>query len=454
MESIVFHTPRRIDPADVQVPPGYRIEAVAAGLAYPTNVAFDSMGGVYVAEAGYSYGGTVTDGRILRVEPDGTCVQVVGGLRGPVGGIAYYRDGTHDGFFITEGGYPPRVSYAGLDGSYRPILEGLYGPGDHFLGMPVVAPDGWLYFGQGTYTNAGIVGPDNYGYGWLALQPMACDVPGYDVTLTGQNYSYLNPLSIDGKRRARTGAFSPVGQTTQRGQRIRGRVPCTGAIMRCRLDGSGLEVVAWGLRNPHALLFVPDGRLYCIDRGYEDRGVRPVGNAPEPLYEIRQGAWYGWPDYAAGEPVWNPRYRPEHGAPAEPLLQDMPAPQKPVFTFAPRTAPSGFDLSRDGFGYANHLFIAEFGAGAPIAATEPYRAGHCVVRLDLQTRTIETFAANRHPGPASAHGGGGLERPVEARFNPAGEALYVVDLGLIYQRDGIGMRPYGRTGVLWRITRG
>ncbi|MDI7278193.1 MAG: glucose dehydrogenase, partial [Anaerolineae bacterium] len=211
MENIVFQTPRRIDPSDVQVPPGYRVEAVATGLTYPTSVAFDSAGSVYVAEAGYSYGSTITDGRILRVEPDGTCIQVVGGLRGPIGGIAYYRDATHNGFFVTEGGYPARVSYAGLDGSFRPIVEGLYGPGDHFLGMPVVAPDGWLYFGQGTYTNSGVVGPDNYGYGWLQLQPLAHDVPGYDVTLTGQNYSYFNPLSVDPKRKVYTGAFSSLG---------------------------------------------------------------------------------------------------------------------------------------------------------------------------------------------------------------------------------------------------
>ena len=34
--------------ADIAVPSGYRIEPVATGLTFPTGVAFDDKGGVYV----------------------------------------------------------------------------------------------------------------------------------------------------------------------------------------------------------------------------------------------------------------------------------------------------------------------------------------------------------------------------------------------------------------------
>ena len=58
--------------------------------------------------------------------------------------------------------------------------------------------------------------------------------------------------------------------------------------MRCNLDGSDLELVAWGLRNAYGLGFLPDGRLLAVDQGADDRGSRPVGNVPDLLFEVRE----------------------------------------------------------------------------------------------------------------------------------------------------------------------
>lgn len=52
-----FDGTREVDPADVALPDGYQIEAVAVGLNFPTGVAFGADGTPYVTEAGYSYGG-------------------------------------------------------------------------------------------------------------------------------------------------------------------------------------------------------------------------------------------------------------------------------------------------------------------------------------------------------------------------------------------------------------
>ena len=77
-----------------------------------------------------------------------------------------------------------------------------------------------------------------------------------------------------------------------------------------------------------------------------------------------------------------------------------------------------------------------------------------VVRVD-ERGTVHDFAVNRGKtnGPASRLESGGLERPVSVRFDPAGEALYVVDFGVILH-DEDGAHPQENTGVLWRITRG
>lgn len=93
----------------------------------------------------------------------------------------------------------------------------------------MVGPDGWLYFGQGTATNSGVVGPENAKFGWLKRFPEFHDIPGQDITLTGQNFTSNNPLEKGSRSKVVTGAFSPFGTPTRKGQVIKGGVPCSGS---------------------------------------------------------------------------------------------------------------------------------------------------------------------------------------------------------------------------------
>ena len=72
--------------------------------------------------------------------------------------------------------------------------------------------------------------------------------------------------------------------------------------------------------------------------------------------------------------------------------------------------------------------------------------------VDPETGVVREFAANRGDVvmPASKTGGGGLERPIAARFDPAGAALYVVDFGILTEGPD-GSRPEPGTGCVWRI---
>ena len=62
-----FHPPRQVDPFDIAVASGFRIEPVASGLTFPTGVTFDGDGTVYVVESGYSYGELWTKPRMLHI---------------------------------------------------------------------------------------------------------------------------------------------------------------------------------------------------------------------------------------------------------------------------------------------------------------------------------------------------------------------------------------------------
>jgi glucose/arabinose dehydrogenase len=449
-----FSGQRRADPADIALPAGYRAEVVATGLTYPTGVAFDDAGGVYVLEAGYSYGEDWKTPRLLRVEPGGRTTAVASGGNPPWNGVAYYGGS----FYIAEGGEKEggRILRVGKDGSMTPLVEGLPSLGDHHTDGPAIGPDGAIYFGQGTATNSGVVGPDNFEFGWAPRHPEFHDIPCRDVRLTGKNFDSDDPRTPAQGDRATTGAYSPFGTPTQPGQVVAGKVPCSGAILRIPAAGGAPELVAWGFRNPFGLAFAPDGRLYVTENGFDQRGSRPVYGSGDVLWRVEPGAWYGWPDHSMGNPLTEEQFAQGGNPRPEPLLAERPGtPPRPVALLGVHASANGFDFSRsDAFGHVGEAFVTEFGDMAPKVGKVLAPVGFKVVRVDVESGRVEDFAVNRRDqGPASQVGGGGLERPVAARFDPSGAALYVVDFGVLTVGPQ-GPQPRPGTGVLWRIVRG
>lgn len=117
-----------------------------------------------------------------------------------------------------------------------------------------------------------------------------------------------------------------------------------------------------------------------------------------------------------------------------------------------------FDFSTNaGFGFKGHMFLTEVGSATPITG-DPNPAGYSVIRIDPATKEAQPFLSNRAPGPAGLEhvSTAGPRRPVEAKFSPSGEVLYVVDIGVIHgYAAGAGPfpMPVPGTGVIWRITK-
>jgi len=289
----------------------------------------------------------------------------------------------------------------------------------------------------------------------LAKFPDTHDVPGGDVVLAGRNYDVPdvlgNPLT-----KVTSGAFVPFGAGTKVGQRIAGSPKASGAILSCLPDGGDLRVVAWGLRNPYGIAFHPDGRLFATEHGSDERGARWIVGDLDDLYEIRDGAWYGWPDFASGIRLDDSRWG-RGGRGREPVLAEFPdpAPPMPAASFETHAGANGFDFSAGGaFGFEGQAFVALFGDLAPITTPrQVLPAGFKVVRVDPDSGSIADFAVNRTQGPASKLFHGGFERPSHCLFGPDG-ALYVVDFGEIKiapEKGGIRMKQ--GTGSVWRIRR-
>jgi glucose/arabinose dehydrogenase len=450
-----FEPPRRLEVRDVAVPEGYRIEVVAAGLTFPTGVAFDDQGRVHVIEAGYVYGEKWAVPRLLRIDAGGVATTVASGAKnGPWNGVVFHRGA----FYVSEGGQLEggRILRISPEGRITPLVEDLPSLGDHHTNGPAIGPDGALYFGQGVATNSAVVGEDNWTFGWLQRHPEVHDIPCRDVTLAGRNFESPNPMTSDRDDRASTGAFMRFGTASTPGQVVAGRVPCSGAIMKIPIGGGRPELVAWGLRNPFGLAFDPDGRLFVTDNGYDDRGSRPVWGSGDLLWAITPGAWYGWPDWSGADPLTRDDFDPPGKPAPEPLLEPAPGtPPAPVAIFGVHSSANGFDFSRgERFGHAGEAFVALLGDMTPGVGKLLSPVGFKVVRVDVATGAIQDFAVNRGKvnGPASKLGHAGLERPVAVRFDPAGGALYVVDFGVMTAGEK-GPVAHEGTGALWRITR-
>ncbi len=440
---------RKYNPRDIRVPEGFIAELVASGFNAPDHCCFDEQGYCYISESGHKID---SNPRIVKVnvetgewQPFFELPETRWKKNGALTGACWYQGSLY--IMNTD-----ELLLLREDGNLEEIVTGLASLGDHQSNHPIIGPDGKIYFGQGSATNTGVVGADNFAYEWLSQFPTFCDVPAKDVVLAGRNYEYRNVLG-NVTEKVLSGAFVPFGTRTEPGQVIRGNVKCTGAVLRCNPDGTDLEVVAWGLRNPYGIAFHPDGRLFVTEHGMDERGQRFVVDDLDDFYEIQQDQWYGWPDFASGyrldDPFWGDR-----GRGREPVLAEFPNPNppKPLLSFERHAAANGFDFSQSQeFGFVGDAFIALFGDIAPITTprlTTP--AGFKVVRVDMEKRELVDFAVNKIAGPASKLPHRGFERPSHCRFGPDG-ALYVVDWGQIElapERGGIRM-PLG-SGALWR----
>lgn len=415
-------------------------QIIAEDLSFPTSLCFDKSGNAFVAESGLPWDGAKRGGRVYKINEEGTKTLFAEGLKHPVNGLCWHKDG----IIVSEGGFPGRISRLDENGVRSTILDDLPGLGNYHTNMVVVGPDDKIYFSQGALTNLGVIGMDAYELGWLGRLPHNCDVPGYPVELVGQTFETVNPLSDEEGAMAQTGAFSDFGSSYAPGTRLEAKLPCTASIMTCDLDGSNLELVCWGIRNAYGLGFLPDGRLIASDQGSDDRGSRPIGFVPELMFEIKKGAWYGWPDFVGGNPVTDPRHFPKRrpGPALEFILSnhnELPTPEKPLCTLPINSAATKFDcVPESSPRYAGQLIIALFGDEKPMTAPAGFKVGRNISRVDPSDWS-------HHPLPDL-----GLDRPIDIKYNPHDDCIWIVDFGEFEMSDK-GVESKSKTGKVIKV---
>lgn len=429
-------------PEDLELPQGYRSEVVAKGFTFPTTLLVDENENIYIAEAGYAYGPKTTIARIIKVGVNGGMDEIARDFEGPINGLAMKENK----LYVSHRG---KITELDLESKERKdLVRGLPSLGDHHNNDLLFGEEGVLYFGQGTATNAGIVGTDNFIYAWADRYPDFHDVPSRNFVLTGENYEALDLGTPDPADTKTTGAFAPFGQEREEGEEVEKRVPASGAIHCFDLETETLSVYADGLRNPFGLAQGPDGTLYATNLGYDDRGERAVKNSPDWLVKIEEGAWYGWPDYAGELPLSDERFASERGVNLNPLIENHPQVQPPLAELPSHYSPMKLDFAPEGF-KDQGLFVAIFGDGQPLTEDLEEQVPTGVIIVDPESGEHEWFIKNKEK-PRGGRWGDGFKRVIDVKFDREGEAMYVLDFGVMEFTD-FSPNAIPRSGVLWKI---
>ena len=532
-------TPPQTD--NFNITKGYKIEPILWNVNLAGAVTFDNKGNMYIAESGDTVGGLTTYPRILKLDHETGNLTVLTDreLNPPIQDIKFHKGM----LYVTNAG---KISVVDpIKGTVQDIIAGLPAAGDHKTNQIAFGPkDGRLYFGQGSATNSGIVGIDNYlpDLGWLADAPQVHDVPAKSMTLKGENFAtpnilapgpknitstgYLNsgnfivkvtPSSTKlklannsnniGLTNVTTGAFKSFGNSTSKGEKIKGNLLCNACILSTKLDGTDLKVVAWGIRDPEGLAFDKEGNLLVTVQGNDERGSRPIANDHDRIYKIEVnnstnlGKFYGWPDFAfAGGknnetmPVTDSIFHSDRSNKSLSLLIENPPPvEKKVFVDAgwgsivTQEALSNNNSTNDGiinnsnnnkFGYDGKIFFAERGSYAPITKTSPSKGhmtsvigdndtvigqvipgtnntiGQKIVMLDTKTGKLANFISLKKPDPSF--------RPIGVTFSNDGNAMYIASIGKQEVRhtlpNGASLTipqtwVYQHTGVIWKVSK-
>lgn len=277
----------------IQLPGGYQIEKVVGELTYPTSVAWDDQGRMYVAEAGGAFMDQPAPARILKIE-NGKATEVANleakGIHSPITGMVW-----HKGALYFTHRAPDRtgaVSRMTPDGTITELFSGVVdSQTDHFLNDIRVGPDGRMYVASGIGGNTVVMGIDLAAM--VKESPNAHATSAKDIVLTGRNFKAPDFRTEEQGDEVLSGAFVPFGTETKPGQVIKGTNKAGGAILAFDPDNAEatLKPYAWGFRNVVGMAWNKKGEMFACQNGYDVNGPRPILDEYDPTYRVRQDAW-------------------------------------------------------------------------------------------------------------------------------------------------------------------
>lgn len=252
--------------AGFRLPAGMRAELVAAEplLANPVAFCFDERGRIYVAETFRQSQGVVDNRGHMHWLHDDLAAETIADR------LAYFRKhlGNKIKGYATEHDRIRLLFDRDGDGRYESstVFADGFNQIEDGTGAGVLARDGNVYY---TCIPKLYRLNDTSGDGVAETRETLHDGYGVRVAFRGHDMHGLT-VGYDGRLYYSIGdrGYNVISQEARRFKR-----PDTGAVFRCEMDGSQLEVFAYGLRNPQELAFDDFGNLFTGDNN-SDSGDR------------------------------------------------------------------------------------------------------------------------------------------------------------------------------------
>src|SRR5262249_39422898 len=248
-------------------------------LANPVAFSFDEKGRCFVAETfRLHHGVTDTRGHMYWLDDDMAC-------RSVAERVAMYKRHAKEKFSQIYEKDRDRIRLledtTGADKADKStVFRDDFGRAEDGLGAGVLARHGSVYY---TCIPDLYLLKDSTGNGSADVKQSLASGFGVHVNFIGHDLHGLR-MGPDGRLYFSIGDRG-INVTTKEGKHL--FYPDTGAVLRCDPDGSNLEVVHIGLRNPQELAFDAYGNLFTVDNN-SDSGDRAR------LVQIVEGGDSGW----------------------------------------------------------------------------------------------------------------------------------------------------------------
>lgn len=488
----------------VEVAPGYFLIPLATGLNFPTAIAL-SDNQIWISEAGHLPGVAPTVKEVLL---DGSAHLILSpgmlpadALLGPLTDITYrqgwlwiaHRQVGVNGWKV---GAISKFRPENPAGTFVTVISNLPSSGDHHSNEILFDGSGRAYFAQGTASNSGVVGADNWFVTqWLQNFPGFHDFAPVNIVLNGTSFQTQAPFPLDPTASLLTSPFMPFGTGLVASGTVipaatpsapqQGIIAGNGAVYSfdpaTATPASTLRLEAWGLRNPFGLAIDPfnPSKLFVANNGADVRGVqgenatgdfvllesRPIANDWDDLFVLDIGGaeeFYGWPDYfhspLTGEvlPVTHPLFCASDATdiPCPPFVLDETfrnsmTVQAAFAQFELHSSANKFDFATDQkFKFVGDIFVAETGSFVPVSGAQEF-VGYKVVRVDRRTGQVSDFIANRGRTPEERFDAQSFNKPIDVKFR--GEFMFIVDFG-VFEPGLMIQQP--NSGKLWLVSHG